>query len=54
VKPKPKDYRVDRGGGWDGSVPSGGRGANRNRYAPSGRNAAVGLRPVLDSPKEKR
>ncbi|MBL7802271.1 MAG: formylglycine-generating enzyme family protein [Saprospiraceae bacterium] len=40
-------YRVCRGGGWD-SVPSGARGASRNRYGPNTRYLSLGFRVARD------
>jgi len=45
--------RFIRGGGWSSHDPSRLRCAVRYGNAPSLRDAALGFRPVLDSPKEK-
>jgi len=54
VKSKPNVSRLIRGGGWHANGPSWLRGADRHRGAPSRRDADIGFRPVLDSPKEKQ
>jgi len=54
VKPEPEKRRVDRGSGWGAGVSSWLRGADRSGVMPSGRHAALGFRPTLDIPKEKR
>jgi len=46
--------RVDRGGSWYDNVPSWLRGATRDWDAPSGRDALIGFRMVLDIPKERK
>ena len=42
----PREYRVDRGGGWD-SAPFAARVTNRGGLAPQNRADAVGFRVVL-------
>jgi len=53
VRPLVEASRIYRGGSWHGGYPEGLRCVDRILDAPSRLRTGLGLRPVLDVPKEK-